>query len=278
MTTTPFQKKRINLSQTSLLKKSLRGRKLHTVCESALCPNIAECFNKNTATFLICGDVCTRDCGFCAVSHGAPARLDEAEPARVAEAASSMGLSYVVITSVTRDDLADGGACHFASTVARIREKSRSARIETLVPDFQGKHEPARTVFLSKPDVFSHNIETVPSLYSKARLGSDYVRSLRLLERASAAGLTVKSGLMLGLGETEEEIISVMKDLQNRGVAILTIGQYLSPSKENLRVERFYTEQEFSGFKTSALAMGFKSCASGPYVRSSYLAEEMLSI
>ena len=271
-----FIKKHINLSQTSELKKMLRSGKLHTVCESALCPNIGECFAKKTATFLICGDICTRGCGFCGVPKGVPAALDKAEPERVSAAVKSMGLKYVVITSVTRDDLKDGGAAHFASTVGFIRGENPGVKVEVLVPDFKGMDEPAKTVFLSKPDVFSHNMETVPSLYTKARQGSNYERSLRLLEKAAKSGLVTKSGLMLGLGETIAEIVEVMNDLHNKGCSILTIGQYIAPGKRNIEAGMYYSQDEFDELKSTALAIGFKNCASSPYVRSSYMAEEML--
>jgi len=271
-----FAKKRISLFETSGLKKMLRSRRLHTVCESALCPNIGECFARKTATFLICGDTCTRGCGFCGVGRGVPAALDDREPERVSSAVRSLRLKYVVITSVTRDDLPDGGAAHFAATVKELRENAGGVKIELLVPDFQGEEGPARIVIDSKPDIFSHNVETVPSLYATVRRGSDYGRSLRLLESASGSGLRTKSGLMLGLGETRTELLAVLKDLRNCGCSILTLGQYLAPTGKHIAVNRYYSENEFTDLKNEALAMGFANCASAPYVRSSYLAEQMI--
>jgi len=271
-----FTKKRISLAETSSLKKMLRSGKLHTVCESALCPNIGECFSKKTATFLICGDICTRGCGFCGVTKGQPATLDKTEPERITAAVNSMGLRYAVITSVTRDDLPDGGAGHFAKTIACLRAANRWLKIETLVPDFNGSNPSASIVFNARPDVFSHNIETVPSLYIKARRGADYQRSLKLIENASTFGLKTKSGLMLGLGETYNEILSVMKDIFNTGCSILTLGQYLAPTKQHISVDRYYSADEFADLKSKALSIGFSNCASAPYVRSSYLAEDMI--
>ena len=271
-----FSKKHINLAEIASLKKSFRSRGLHTVCESALCPNIGECFARNTATFLIAGAICTRGCSFCGVSKGNPAPLDAGEPENISRAVAEMNLRYIVITSVTRDDLADGGASHFARTVIRLKADNPELKIETLVPDFGGSKISAFVVFNSKPDVFSHNIETVPSLYPKVRQGADYERSLTLLENASKAGLTVKSGLMLGLGETESEVICAMKDLLIRGVKILTLGQYLAPSRRHLGVFKHYSDEEFLKFNETALRLGFSNCASGTYVRSSYLAEQMI--
>jgi lipoic acid synthetase len=275
---TTFTKKRIDLEGTSHLKKMLRVGGLHTVCESALCPNIGECFAKKTATFLICGDVCTRSCAFCGVTKGKPEPLDAGEPERIARAVASMGLGYIVITSVTRDDLADGGASHFARCIEAVRASNPVVKVEVLVPDFKGEQAPAETVFKSRPDVFSHNVETVPGLYAKARQGADYARSLELLRRAADSGLTVKSGLMLGLGETGGDVLSVIKDLVSCGCSILTIGQYLAPGKHNLPVERYYNADEFASFRKSALSMGFAECASGTYVRSSYLAEDSYNV
>ncbi len=271
-----FVKKHISLADTANIKNILRAKNLHTVCESALCPNIGECFAKNTATFLIAGSVCTRGCTFCGVSKGSPAPLDAGEPERISKTVSDMDLRYVVITSVTRDDLSDGAASHFANTVARLRADNPAIKIETLVPDFGGSKTSAAVVFNSRPDVFSHNIETVPSLYSRVRQGADYERSLGLLGEASKFGLTAKSGLMLGLGETLKEVTASMKDLISRGVKILTLGQYLAPSREHVGVFKHYTDNEFLNLKETALKLGFSNCASGTYVRSSYLAEQMI--
>lgn len=272
-----FIKKRIKLSDVSGLKKRLRAGGLHTVCESALCPNIGECFARNTATFLICGNLCTRACAFCGVPKGIPLPLDAGEPARLASAVKNFNLSYVVITSVTRDDLADGGAGHFAAVIAAVRRENPGIKVEVLTPDFGGDPNAARTVFASRPEVFAHNLETVPSLYPKIRAGAVYERSLALLKSAADAGLVVKSGLMLGLDETKDETLAVMRDLLANGCAMLTLGQYLAPAKANFTVARHLRESEFEELKNTALSMGFTACAAGPYVRSSYRAEELLS-
>jgi lipoic acid synthetase len=270
-----FVKKRINISDTTELKKQLRARGINTVCESALCPNIGECFAKKTATFLICGNICTRGCSFCGVTAGRPLPLDPSEPERISEAVKKFCIRYAVITSVTRDDLSDGGASHFVNTVNAVRAGNAGVRVEILVPDFKGNTEPAKTVFGCKPDVFAHNIETVPAFYSKVRHNADYKRSLALLESASKHGLVTKSGLMLGLGETEQEIAGVMKDLVSVNCKILTIGQYLAPSKSHYPVQRFIDDGEFIRLKESALSLGFSACAAGSYVRSSYNAQDM---
>jgi lipoic acid synthetase len=258
------------------LKDLMRGLGLNTVCEEARCPNIGECWHHGTATFMILGDVCTRACGYCAVSHGKPATLDLAEPARVADAVKTLKLQYVVITSVDRDDVADGGASIFAETITRTRAAVPGIRIEVLIPDFQGHEAPLRAVLDAGPDVLNHNTETVPRLYRMARSGGRYPRTLELLERARAYAprIPTKTGLMVGLGETHDEIVATLGDLRRVGVEILTIGQYLRPSGSNLPMTRYYHPDEFAELKRIALAMGFGHVESGPLVRSSYHAHE----
>ncbi|MFP3869729.1 MAG: lipoyl synthase [Syntrophobacteria bacterium] len=255
----------------------LRRGGLQTVCQEARCPNIWECFSRGTATFLILGPLCTRNCRFCAVTHGPPAPVDPEEPARVAEAARSMGLSYVVITSVTRDDLPDGGAGVFAKTIEEVRRRNPDALVEVLVPDFQGDESALNTVMDAHPDVLNHNLETVPRLYAIARPEARYRRSLALLGQAGGydPSLPTKSGLMLGLGEHPEEVKDTLCDLVETGCSILTLGQYLQPTKEHLPVERFLRPEEFHGWRQAALEMGFSEVASGPFVRSSYRAKEL---
>ncbi|MHB8928696.1 MAG: lipoyl synthase [Bacillota bacterium] len=257
----------------------LRDLSLHTVCEEASCPNIWECYNHRTSTFLIMGDTCTRHCAFCGVRHVAPrtpaAPVDPDEPAHVAEAARRLGLKHVVITSVTRDDLSDGGAGIFAACVDEIRRVMPGATVEVLVPDFRGDRAALDKVLAAAPDVFNHNIETVPRLYSKVRPQAEYRRSLDALAAAAAAGLTVKSGLMLGLGETTAEVGAVLRDLHQAGCRLVTIGQYLRPSPHQLPVARFVPPEEFTELEKKALALGFTGVASGPLVRSSYRAAEM---
>ena len=257
------------------LKALIRGRQLNTVCEGARCPNIGECWGAGTATFMILGDVCTRACKFCAVKTGLPPEYDLDEPRRIAEAIQSLGLRYAVITSVDRDDLEDGGAFIFAETIRRTREACPGIRIEVLIPDFRGNLNSLNTVVQAQPDVLGHNVETVPRLYLQARAGSSYRRSLDHLRNAKTFGLrvTTKSGLMLGLGEEQEEVWAVLKDLRSADVDIVTLGQYLQPTREHLRVERFYTPQEFDEFRDYAFSLGFQYVASGPLVRSSYHAE-----
>lgn len=254
------------------VSRLLQEQGLHTVCQEAHCPNIGECFEAKTATFLILGDVCTRNCRFCAVEPGQPSPLDMAEADRVARAAASLGLQYVVVTSVTRDDLPDGGALLFARTVSAIREVSRGTQVEVLIPDFGGSRESLATVVASRPTVLSHNVETVPRLYPRVRPGASYQRSLELLARAAAGGMTVKSGLMLGLGEESDEVMEVVADLRRQGCSILTLGQYLRPSPSHLSIERFYTPEEFKQLGNAASRMGFQHVESGPLVRSSYRA------
>jgi lipoic acid synthetase len=258
------------------LKELMRTERLNTVCEEAQCPNIGECWHHGTATFMILGDVCTRACVYCAVAHGRPAGLDTAEPERVAVAVERMGLRYVVITSVDRDDLGDGGASIFAETVRQIRRRLPACRIEVLIPDFQGKQVSLQAVLDAGPDVLNHNVETVPRLYRVARPGGRYSRSLELLDRARhyAPHIPTKSGLMVGLGEEWDEVVATIADLGGVGCGILTIGQYLSPSSAHLPVARYYHPDEFEMLKAVALNMGFGHVESGPLVRSSYHAHE----
>jgi len=252
-----------------------KGR-LHTVCQEAKCPNIWECYAHQTATFLIMGSRCTRNCRFCSVTPGPPEPLDPQEPARVAEAAARMGLRYAVVTSVTRDDLPDGGAAHFAATIRELRRLIPGTRVEVLIPDFQGDGSALLTVLAARPDVLNHNIESVPRLYPQVRPQADYLRSLALLKRARAfdSGIATKSGLMLGLGEETPEVRRTLQDLRAADCRILTLGQYLQPSPEHLPVIRYVTPAEFEDWRTSALQMGFAEVASGPFVRSSYHAGE----
>ncbi len=259
------------------LKKILRENALHTVCEEASCPNIAECFGKGTATFMIMGDICTRRCPFCDVSHGRPKALDADEPVNLANTIRAMALRYVVITSVDRDDLRDGGAGHFVDCIQAIRERSPSTKVEVLVPDFRGRMDRALEIMhRAPPDVFNHNLETVPRLYRQARPGSDYQHSLDLIREFHAAhpGVPTKSGLMVGLGETQDEILQVMRDLRAHDCDMLTIGQYLQPTRHHLPVERFVHPDEFAEYERAGYEMGFTHVASGPLVRSSYHADE----
>lgn len=258
-------------------KQILRSRGLSTVCEEARCPNIGACFSKPTATFMILGSVCTRNCGFCGVESGAPSQVDAEEPERVALAARDLGLSYVVITSVTRDDLPDGGARQFAETVRAVRTLVPGAKIEILTPDFMGDNDALPIVLDSKPDVFNHNVETAPRLYRHVRPQADYERSLRVLKNAkeTAPHITTKSGFMVGLGETFQEMVSVMEDLRASACDYLTIGQYLRPSKRNLPVVEYLAPEIFEKYKETALSIGFKAVASAPLVRSSMNAEDM---
>ena len=258
------------------LKKLARGLGLHTVCESAQCPNIGECWNHKTATFMLLGDICTRRCGFCAVPKGRPEAIDLDEPRRVAEAVATLGLKHAVITSVNRDDDNLGGARIFAETIRLTRELTPDCRIEVLIPDFQGLEEPLRVVLEAQPDVLNHNTETVPRLYRAVRSGARYERTLKLLLDAKkfSPGMVTKSGVMVGLGESTEELVEVFKDLGERGVDILTVGQYLRPSRDHLPIARFYTPDEFQYLKQEALRFGFRHVESGPMVRSSYHAHE----
>lgn len=253
----------------------MRGQALHTICEEAHCPNIGECWERGTATFLILGEICTRGCRFCAVTKGKPVGLDLEEPERLAAAVSEMKLRYVVITSVDRDDLPDGGAGIFAQTITSIRARKPDCGIEVLVPDFEGKPDSIAAVVKARPDVFNHNLETVPRLYRKARGGSIYSRSLAVLRSAKELDQTLltKTGLMVGLGETTDELLQVMADARLNRVDILTIGQYLRPSAWHLPIERYYTPGEFAELKAEGLRMGYKHVESGPLVRSSYHAD-----
>jgi lipoyl synthase len=254
----------------------LRKGKLHTVCQEAQCPNMFECFSRHTATFLILGDRCTRRCTFCAVLHGPLQPPDPTEPERVASAVVELGLQYVVITSVTRDDLGDGGARMFAETIRKVRERSAGVRIEVLIPDFGGDRGALQKVLEAAPDVLNHNLETVPRLYPSVRPQADYGRSLTLLQQAAKAvpGVPTKSGIMLGLGETHEEVHQTLIDLRSTGCRIVTIGQYLRPSSTHHPVVRFVPPAEFENWRLAALAQGFDEAASGPFVRSSYRAQD----
>ena len=262
------------------LKTTLRKHHLHTVCEEAACPNLNECFSGGTATFMIMGELCTRRCPFCDVAHGRPAPLDSDEPLNLAKTIAAMQLKYVVITSVDRDDLRDGGAGHFVACIQAVRELSPKTQLEILVPDFRGRMEIALEIFhQAPPNVFNHNLETVPRLYKQARPGADYKWSLQLLKRFKAEHPQVptKSGLMLGLGEKLEEVLEVMQDLRTHGCEMLTLGQYLQPSEHHLPVERYVTPLEFEQLADSGYKMGFKNVASGPMVRSSYHADMQAS-
>jgi lipoic acid synthetase len=262
------------------LKKLARGLDLHTVCESAQCPNIGECWNHCTATFMLLGDICTRRCGFCAVPKGRPEAIDWDEPRRVAEAVAKLRLRHAVVTSVNRDDDNVGGAKIFAETIRLIRELVPGCRVEVLIPDFQGLEEPLQIVLEAKPDVLNHNTETVPRLYRAVRSGARYQRTLDLLSNAKKLDRTTvtKSGVMVGIGEETDELIEVFRDLGERGVNILTVGQYLRPSKDHLPMTRYYTPEEFSFLKEEALKFGFKHVESGPLVRSSYHAHEQADV
>ena len=274
----PWLKRRIPSGPTyQEIQRLLRSSRLHTVCQEACCPNLGECFSQGTATFLILGDRCTRNCRFCAIGHGPSGPPDPEEPSRVADAVKAMGLQYVVITSVTRDDLPDGGAALFAETIRTVRKKSPGAKVEVLIPDFQGNVEALRTVVEARPDVLNHNVETVPRLYPSVRPGAAFDRSIDLLSQVRVLDLSIptKSGLMLGLGESADEVLETLQDVLDAGCRILTLGQYLQPSKDHLPVARFVPPEEFDAWKETALQMGFAEVASGPFVRSSYHAKEL---
>jgi len=258
------------------LKKLVEDLKLHTVCESAACPNLGECWNRKTATFMILGHVCTRRCGFCAVQKGPPEEVDYDEPRRVAEAVSLMGLKYAVVTSVNRDDRKDGGAELFAATIRAIHERVPGCRVEVLVPDFQGSKAAMDIVLEAGPQVLNHNVETVPRLYRDVRIGSRYERSLEMLQYAGQAApdIPTKSGIMLGLGETDEEVVEVMRDFHAHDVDIMTMGQYLRPSKDHLPIRRYVSPDEFAALREQALEIGIPHVEAGPLVRSSYHADE----
>ncbi len=267
----PWFKIRLATSdRQSAVRGLIRDHSLHTICRSAACPNRTECWNAGTAAFMILGNVCTRGCRFCNVPKGIPERLEMDEPYRVADAVSALGLEYAVVTSVTRDDLIDGGAAMFASTIEAIRAKSPTCRIEVLIPDFQGSATSLNTVLDTKPNVLNHNLETVPSLYPKVRPQADYRRSLEVLSRAGKHGAVTKTGLMLGIGEGIDEVLAVMRDLRRIGCSILTLGQYLQPGKHHLPVEKYYHPDEFEELRGRALTIGFRHVVSGPLVRSSY--------
>ncbi len=273
----PWFKVRMDRGQNYLdLKRIVKGLNLHTVCEEARCPNIWDCWNRGTATFMILGDICTRSCGFCAVKTGKPTELDLGEPERVAQAVKALGLKHAVITSVNRDELSDGGAEIFAQTIHRIREWLPGCRVEVLIPDFEGSYDALMIVLEAKPDILNHNTETVPRLYSIVRPQAKYGRSLELLKRAKEFGAVTKTGLMLGLGESMDEVRTVMRDLVAVKCNILTLGQYLQPTKDHLQVVRYYHPNEFTQLKTEGLTMGFGHVEAGPLVRSSYHADEQV--
>ncbi len=277
----PWLKKRIPPFQDlQRIKSILTETELHTVCEEARCPNLGECFSQGTATILILGRICTRDCGFCAVEHGLPAPLDEAEPEHVAQAVKKMGLRYVVVTSVTRDDLPDGGASQFARTIRAIRELDQGIKVEVLIPDFKGDSNSLNRVLQECPNVLNHNIETVPRLYSSVRPEADYKRSLDLLKRSKEdyPSIPTKSGFMLGLGETKEEVLDLLKDLRDVKCDLLTIGQYLQPRTDRLPVVGYFSPEEFEAYRKLGEEMGFQKVASGPFVRSSFHASQMIEM
>jgi len=263
--------------EVTFVKKLLRTLNLHTVCEEASCPNIGECFERKTATFMIMGDTCTRNCPYCDVSHGKPKPLDLSEPDNISNAVKKLGLKHVVITSVNRDDLLDGGASHFSNVIKKIREKLPTCSIEVLIPDFQGNWDALKIVANSNPDVINHNIETVPSLYKKVRHRGDYKLSLNLIKKIKEFNKNIvsKSGIMVGLGETKKEIIEVMEDLLKHNCEVITIGQYLRPSKNHLPVEKYYTDEEFKELEEIGYKLGFKEVFSGKLVRSSYHADDV---
>jgi lipoyl synthase len=273
-----IRERKLRLSDLHGVKSLMREHGLHTVCEEASCPNRGECFSRGTATFLLLGDVCTRACGFCDIRNGRPAPPDPLEPRRVRGAVERLGLSFVVLTSVDRDDLPDGGAAHFAETIRSVRSLEPAPGIEVLTPDFRGRLESLETVLAAGPDVFNHNVETVPRLYPTARRGARLDRSLRLLSRAKelAPSITTKSGLMLGLGEREDEVHELLHALRGAGVDIVTIGQYLRPSLENLPVVEYVAPEVFERHRELGESLGFRHVFAGPFVRSSYRAEEAL--
>jgi lipoic acid synthetase len=260
------------------LQGLMRELQLHTVCEEARCPNVGECWEHGTATFMILGDVCTRNCGYCAVSHGRPPVYDVTEPDRVAKAIAEMSLRHAVITSVDRDDLPDFGAFVFAETIRQIRQRVPGCSIEVLVPDFQGNESSIRAVLDARPDIYNHNTETVPRLYRRARPGGRYERVMKIFafSKSIAPDIPTKTGIILGLGETREEVVAVMRDLREVGVDILTLGQYLRPSADHLPIDRYYTPDEFRELRTIGLSLGFRHVESGPLVRSSYHAWEQV--
>lgn len=264
----------INTEKTKTVRRILKEKCLNTVCEEARCPNKAECYSKDTATFMIMGDTCTRNCRFCNINSGKPNNLDEQEPLHVAQAVKELELNYSVITSVTRDDLIDGGANHFAQTIKEIKTLSPDTKVEVLIPDFKGDLSALDTVLKEKPDVLNHNVETVPNLYKKVRPQAIYERSLEVLKHAKNKNIITKTGIMIGLGETKEDLISLFKDLKSINLDILTIGQYIRPSKQHVEVEKYYTPQEFETLQELATKIGIKVVISSPLVRSSFKAHE----
>ena len=268
-------RKKVSISDSAPLKRKLRESRLNTVCESAKCPNISECFAKKTATIMILGDSCTRSCNFCAVKNGLPSPPDRAEPENTARMIKSLSLKYAVITSVTRDDLPDGGARHYADTVRAVRRLCPGVKLELLIPDFRGSETALKIVLESKPDVISHNVETVPSLYRRVRAGSDFKRSLHILRSVAGYGITAKSGIMAGLGETEEELMITFKRLKESGVKILTLGQYLAPSRHHARVEKYREQAWFDRMAQKARGIGIAVVFASPYTRSSYMADSI---
>jgi lipoyl synthase len=273
-----IREKRVRLADLHAVKRVMRSRALHTVCEEARCPNRGECFSRGTATFLLLGNICTRACGFCDIANGRPLPVDPTEPARVAAAAREMNLRFVVVTSVDRDDLPDGGATHFAETIRALCTLSPAPGVEVLTPDFRGRLESVRTVVGAGPDVFNHNVETVPRLYARVRRGAKLDRSLAVLSAVKdyAPEMTTKSGLMLGLGEKEPEVLDLLSVLRAARVDIVTIGQYLRPSRENLPVEEYVRPEVFEQYRQAGESLGFQHVFAGPFVRSSYRAEEAL--
>ncbi len=274
----PWLKKRVpSLHDLERVRSILEQADLHTVCQEARCPNLAECFAGGTATFLILGRLCTRACGFCAVERGVPAPPDETEPDRVSQAVRKMGLHYVVVTSVTRDDLVDGGASSFAETIRAIRGLNPKTKIEVLIPDFKGDQSSLKTVLEERPEILNHNVETIPRLYPGVRPLADYERSLSLLKTSKDdyPDISTKSGLMLGFGESREEVLEVLRDLKEAGCDFLTIGQYLQPRQDRLPVLRFVPPEEFEEYRRAGEGMGFRAVASGPFVRSSFHAAQM---
>ncbi|MFH1398367.1 MAG: lipoyl synthase [Candidatus Omnitrophota bacterium] len=270
--------KKISKGSSGPVQDILGEFSVNTVCREAMCPNINECFSRNAATFLILGDICTRDCRFCAVKKGIPGLVDKSEPERIAQAVKKIGLRYVVVTSVTRDDLADGGADIFAKTISAIRRENPIINIEALIPDFKGEAENLEKIIQAKPQVISHNLETVPNFYKEIRQGADYVRSLKVLDTIKKfLGIHTKSGLMLGLGETGQEVLEVLRDLRGIGCDFLSLGQYLAPSLKHYPVKEYIAPGKFRYYKEEALKLGFLYVASNPYVRSSYMAEEYLT-
>ena len=261
--------------QVEQLRALMRSKELHTVCEEAHCPNMAECWGAGTATFMILGDTCTRSCGFCAVKTGRPTELDTGEPVRVGDAVARMALQHAVVTSVNRDELADGGAAIFAETIREIRRRSPGTTVEVLIPDFRGVVEALDVVLDARPEILNHNTETVPRLYSRVRPQAVYERSLEVLRhtKRAAPDLVCKSGIMVGLGETRDEVIATMRDIRAQGTDVLTIGQYLRPSPQHLPIERYWSPEEFDGLRDDGMAMGYRHVESGPLVRSSYHAE-----